>query len=51
MFCIEVCFDLMLIIGFNSQKISKAYYGFQVLYVFTFPSAGHGPTGSGRDSN
>ena len=31
------------------QKIFKAYYGFQVLYVFPFPSAGHGPIGSGRD--
>ena len=39
----------MLIIGFNSRKISKAYYGIRVLYVFPFPSAGHGPTGSGRD--
>ena len=27
----------------------KAYYGFRVLYVFPFPSAGHGPIGSGRD--
>ena len=34
---------------FNSRKISKAYYGFRVLYVFPFPSAGHGPIGSGRD--
>ena len=34
---------------FNSRKIFKAYYGFQVLYVFTFPSADHGPIGSGRD--
>ena len=31
------------------KKIFKAYYGFRVLYVFPFPSAGHGPTGSGRD--
>ena len=35
--------------GFNSRKISKAYYGFRVLYVFPFPSAGHWPIGSGRD--
>ena len=32
------------------EKIFKAYYGFRVLYVFPFPSAGHGPIGSGRDS-
>ena len=31
------------------EKIYKAYYGFWVLYVFPFPSAGHGPIGSGRD--
>ena len=48
-FIIEVCFYLMLFISFNSRKIFKAYYGFRVLYVFPFPSAGHGPTGSGRD--
>ena len=30
-------------------KILKVYYGFRVLYVFPFPSAGHGPIGSGRD--
>ena len=48
-FIIEVCFYLMLFIGFNSRKIFKAYYGFRVLYVFPFPSAGHGPIGSGRD--
>ena len=36
-------------IMFQLRKIFKAYYGFRVLYVFTFPSAGHGPTGSGRD--
>ena len=34
---------------FKSQKIFKAYYGFRVLYVFPFPSAGHWPIGSGRD--
>ena len=39
----------MLIISFISRKIFKAYYGFRVLYVFPFPSAGHGPIGSGRD--
>ena len=39
----------MLFIGFNSRKFFKAYYGFRVLYVFPFPSAGHGPIGSGRD--
>ena len=43
-------FLLMLFIAFNSRKIFKAYYGFRVLYVFPFPSAGHGPTGSGRDT-
>ena len=47
---IEVCFYLTLITSFDSQKIFKAYYGFRVLYVFPFPSAGHGPTGSGHDS-
>ena len=34
---------------FKSRKIFKAYYGFRVLYVFPFPSAGHWPMGSGRD--
>ena len=48
-FIIEVCFYLMLIIGFNLRKNFKAYYEFRVLYVFPFPSAGHEPTGSGRD--
>ena len=48
-FIIEVCFCLTLITSFNSRKIFKAYYGFRVLYVFPFPSAGHRPTGSGRD--
>ena len=33
----------------RKKKIFKAYYGFRVLYVFPFPSAGHGPIGSGRD--
>ena len=33
----------------KKKKNFKAYYGFRVLYVFPFPSAGHGPTGSGRD--
>ena len=53
--CIELCFILevrlflLLIIGFNLRKIFKAYYGFRVLYLFPFPSVGHGPTGSGRD--
>ena len=36
-------------IMFQLRKIFKAYYGFRVLYVFPFPSAGHGPIGSGRD--
>ena len=55
--CIKVClilkydFYLLLFNGFNSRKIFKAYYGFRVLYVFPFPSAGHGPMGSGRDTN
>ena len=26
---------------FIPRKILKAYYGFRVLYVFPFPSAGH----------
>ena len=39
----------MLFIGFNLRKILKAYYGFRVLYAFPFPSAAHGPIGSGRD--
>ena len=34
---------------FISRKILKAYYGFRVLYVFPFPSAGHWPLVSGRD--
>ena len=34
---------------FISRKFFKAYYGFRVLYVFPFPSAGHWPIGSGRD--
>ena len=34
---------------FISRKILKAYYGFQVLYVFPFPSASHWPLVSGRD--
>ena len=38
-------------IMFQLRKIFKAYYGFRVLYVFPFPSAGHGPTGSGRDNH
>ena len=48
-FIIEVCFYLTLITSFNSRKFFKAYYGVRVLYVYPFPSAGHGPTGSGRD--
>ena len=32
---------------FKSRKIFKAYYGFRVLYVFPFPSAGHWPMGFG----
>ena len=53
--CIQLCFILevrlflLWIIGFNSQKNFKAYYGFWVLYIFPFPSASHGPTDSGRD--
>ena len=50
-FIIEVCFYLMLIIGFNLRKNFKAYYEFRVLYVFTFPSADHGPIGSGCDKS
>ena len=34
---------------FKSRKIFKACYGFRVLYVFPFPSAGHWIIGSGRD--
>ena len=36
--------------GLILRKTFKAYYGFWVLYVFPFPSAGHGPTGLGRDT-
>ena len=46
---IEVRLFLLLIIGFNSRKFFKAYYGFRVFYVLPFRSVGHGPTGSGRD--
>ena len=47
----NLCIKLMLIIGFSSQKKKfKAYYGFRVLYVFPFHSAGHGPIGLGRDT-
>ena len=49
-FIIEVRLFLLLIVDFNSRKIFKAYYGFRVFYVFPFPSAGHGPIGSGRDT-
>ena len=42
-------FNYCCLIVLNSRKISKAYYGFRVLYVFPFPSAGHEPIGSGRD--
>ena len=38
-----------LLMFLNREKIFKACYGFRVLYVFPFPSAGHGPTGSGLD--
>ena len=34
---------------FIPRKILKAYYGFRVLYVFPFPSAGHWPFVLGRD--
>ena len=44
-----VFYDMTFMIGvyycivkcFVSRKILKAYYGFRVLYVFPFPSAGH----------
>ena len=39
----------MILLSFVSRKNFKAYYGFRVLYVFPFPSAGHWPLGSGRD--
>ena len=32
------------------KKITKAFYGFQVLYVFPFPRANHRPLGAGRDN-
>ena len=38
-----------LLMFLNREKIFKACYGFRVLYVFPFPSAGHWPIGSGRD--
>ena len=31
------------------KKKFKAYYGFRILYVFPFPSAGHEPAGAGCD--
>ena len=34
---------------FNSRKFFKAYYGFWVLYVFSFPSTGHWYIGSGHE--
>ena len=34
---------LLHLISVIPQKIFKAYYGFRVLYVFPFPSAGHWP--------
>ena len=47
-------YDLLLVLSkmhglfkFKSRKISKAYYGLWVLYVFPFPSAGHWPMGFG----
>ena len=49
MFYIEECFFINVDYWFYFAKNFKAYYGFRVLYVFPFPSAGHGPTGSGRD--
>ena len=36
-------------INVKKKKKFKAYYGFRVLYVFPFPSAGHWPLVSGRD--
>ena len=45
----EVWFYLLLFNDFNLQKIFKTYYGFRVIYVFLFPSAGHWPLVSGRD--
>ena len=47
--CLEVRFIIDIVNVLIAKKIFKAYYGFRVLYVFAFPSAGHGPIGSGRD--
>ena len=33
----------LLSVLFHEKKIIEAYYGFRVLYVFPFPSAGHWP--------
>ena len=40
---IDMVFYYCIVISFISRKIFKAYYGFRVLYVFPFPSAGHWP--------
>ena len=40
---IDMVFHYCIVISFISWKIFKAYYGFWVLYVFPFPSAGHWP--------
>ena len=41
--------EVVINVFIREKKILKAYYGFRVLYVFPFPSAGHWPVGSGHD--
>ena len=48
--CFKCEHELWVVNVFIRKKIFKAYYGFRVLYVFPFPSAGHWPIGSGRDN-
>ena len=33
--------EVVINVFIKKKKILKAYYGFRVLYVFPFPSAGH----------
>ena len=50
--CLILKYDFIycgLMVLIRKKKNFKAYYGFRVLYVFPFPSAGHWPIGSGRD--
>ena len=51
--CLSMIADIIIVVidVLVREKFFKAYYGFRVLYVFPFPSAGHWPIGSGCDSN